>query len=90
MFSSALISADVEIEDVIPEQFKNWFIVLSVYVTVLIPDINVPVVLKPTVESTVTILVPAPIFPITFVLPGIVNVPCIRSTSLKPTNKLTL
>ena len=55
MFSSALISADVEIEDVIPEQFKNWFIVLSVYVTVLMPDINVPVVLKPTVESTVTI-----------------------------------
>ena len=51
---------------------------------------NVPVVLKPTVESTVIILVPAPIFPIAFVLPGMVNVPCIRSTSLKPTNKLTL
>ena len=51
---------------------------------------NVPVVLKPTVESTVIILVPAPTFPITFVLPGIVNVPCIKSTSLKPTNKLTL
>ena len=63
--------------------------VLSVYVTVLIPDINVPVVLKPTVESTVTTLAPTPVFPITLVLPGIVNVPCIRATSLKPTNKLT-
>ena len=51
---------------------------------------NVPVVLKPTVESTVTTLAPTPVFPITLVLPGIVNVPCIRSTSLKPTNKLTL
>ena len=64
--------------------------VLSVYVTVLIPDINVPDVLNPTVESTVTILVPDPIFPIAFVLPGMVNVPVIKSTSLKPTNKLTL
>ena len=90
IFSSDLISADVDIEDVIPEQFKNWFTVLSVYVTVLIPDIKFPTVLNPTVESTVTTLAPTPIFPITFVLPGIVNVPCIKSTSLKPTNKLTL
>ena len=56
----------------------------------MIPDINVPDVLNPTVESTVTTLAPIPVFPIILVLPGIVNVPVIRSTSLKPTNKLTL
>ena len=40
----------------IPVQFKNWFTVLSVYVIVLLPDIIVPAVVKPTVESTVSTL----------------------------------
>ena len=73
-----------------PTQFKNWFTVLSVYVIVLIPDITVPVVPNPTVESTVITEDPTDTFPITFVFPGIVNVPWIPVRSLKPTNKLIL
>ena len=54
---------------------------------VLIPDTNVPVAPKPTVESTVMTDEPIATSPITFVLPGILNVPSIKSTSLNPTNK---
>ena len=57
---------------------------------VLIPDITNPVVPKPTVESTVITLAPADTFVIDFVIPGIVNVPSIKSLSLNPTNKPSL
>ena len=53
----------------------------------LLPLIIVPVVPKPTVESTeITV---ASIWELlsVFVLPGIVNTPSIRSRSLYPTNK---
>ena len=55
-----------------------------------IPDIAIPVDPNPTVESTVITEDPADTFPITFVLPGIVNVPWIPVRSLNPTNKLIL
>ena len=56
----------------------------------LIPDTKVPVWPNPTVESTVITEEPADTLPITFVLPGILNVPSIKSTSLNPTNKAIL
>ena len=56
--SSLLISSADLIELPIPEQFKNWLIVLSLYVIVFIPltpfVTNTPVVPNPTVESTVS------------------------------------
>ena len=45
---------------------------------------------KPTVESTSIIDAPADAPPTTFVLPGTVNTPSIRSLSLNPTNKAIL
>ena len=54
------------------------------------PLIIVPVVPNPTVESTSMIVAPAVVPPITFVLPGIVNVPSIKSLSLNPTNSAIL
>ena len=57
---------------------------------VLIPDIKVPVCPKPTVESTVITEDPIETSPITLVLPVILNVPSIKSISLKPTNKPNL
>ena len=39
------------------------------------PDMTVPVVPNPTVESTVITEDPTDTLPITFVFPGIVNVP---------------
>ena len=72
----------------IPEQFKNWFIVLSVYVMfVERPEIIVPVVPNPTVESTVMTLDPPLTFSITFVLPVTSKVPVMNSSSSNPTNK---
>ena len=50
----------------------------------------VPVVPNPTVESTSMIVAPAGAPPTTFVLPGIVNVPSIKSRSLNPTNNAIL
>ena len=90
MTSSDLTSSVVEISVVIPVQFKNWFTVLSVYVTVLIPDITLPAVPNPTVESTVITEDPTDTLPIAFDLPGIVNVPLIPLLSLYPTNRLNL
>ena len=90
IFSSDLKSSVVDIAVDIPVQFKNWFTVLSVYVIVFIPDIAIPVDPNPTVESTVITEDPTDTFPITFVLPGIVNVPWIPVLSLNPTNKLIL
>ena len=46
------------------------------------PLTTVPVVPKPTVESTVITVEPVDTLPITFVLPGIVNVPSINDSSL--------
>ena len=54
------------------------------------PLIIVPVVPNPTVESTSMIVAPAVVPPITLVLPGIVNVPSIKSLSLNPTNSAIL
>ena len=53
---------------------------------VLLPEPTVPVVPKPTVESTEMIEDPIETGSRTFDLPGIVNVPSIRSLSLYPTN----
>ena len=89
-FSSDLKSSVVPIAVDTPTQFKNWLTVLSVYVIVLIPEITVPVVPNPTVESTVITEDPTDTLPITLVLPGIVNVPWIPVLSLKPTNRLIL
>ena len=55
-----------------------------------IPLITFPVVVNPTVESTVITLAPTPILPITLVAPAILNVPFIKSCSLYPTNNDTL
>ena len=49
-----------------------------------------PVWPKPTVESTVITEDPADTLLITFVLPGILKVPSIKSTSLNPTNNASL
>ena len=51
------------------------------------PLIIVPVVPNPTVESTDNIEDPEGADVSTFVLPGIVNTPSIKSRSLKPTNR---
>ena len=56
----------------------------------LIPDTTVPVDPNPTVESTVITEEPMDIFSMDLVLGETLNVPSIKSTSLKPTNKLTL
>ena len=50
----------------------------------------VPVVPNPTVESTLIIVASAGTASKTFVLPGTVNTPSIRSRSLNPTNKAIL
>ena len=50
----------------------------------------VPVVPNPTVESTLIIVAPADAWSKTFVLPGTVNTPSIRSRSLNPTNNANL
>ena len=72
----------------IPEQFKNWLTVLPVYVIfVERPEIIVPDVPNPTVESTVITLDPELIFSITFVLPVTSKVPVTNSSSSNPTNK---
>ena len=54
------------------------------------PLIIVPVVPNPTVESTSIIVAPATAPPTTFVLPGTVNTPSIKSRSLNPTNNAIL
>ena len=58
---------------------------LSLYVIVLIPltpfVTTVPVVPKPTVESTVKTVAVVGASSITLVFPGIVNVPCIADLS---------
>ena len=51
------------------------------------PEIIVPVVPNPTVESTVMILDPPLTFSITFVLPVTSKVPVMNSSSSNPTNK---
>ena len=93
--NSSLLKSSVDlIELPIPAQFKNWFIVLSEYVIVLIPFtpfvITVPVVPNPTVESTVSIVDPIGASSMTLVFPGIVKVPCIADLSSYPTNKFNL
>ena len=52
----------------------------------LIPDTTVPVDPNPTVESTVITEEPMDIFSMDLVLGETLNVPSIKSTSLKPTN----
>ena len=92
--SSLLISSVDLIELPIPVQFKNWFIVLSLYVIVFIPFTplvtSIPVVPNPTVESTVSKVLLIGASSITLVLPGIVNVPWIPLLSSYPTNKFNL
>ena len=88
--SSALTSSVVVMVDVIPVQFKNWFIVLSPYEIVFIPDITVPVVPNPTVESTVITDDPADTLSIALDFPGMVKTPLMPLLSLYPTNKLIL
>ena len=84
--NSSLLKSSVDlIELPIPVQSKNWFIVLSPYVIVLIPltpfTTTVPVVPKPTVESTVKTFELIGASSITLVFPGIVKVPCIADLS---------
>ena len=87
-FSSDLKSSVVDIAVDTPVQFKNWFTVLSVYVIfVERPEVIVPVVPNPTVESTVIILDPLLTFSIDLVLPVTSKVPVIDSSSSNPTNK---
>ena len=50
----------------------------------------VPVVPNPTVESTLMIVPPAGTESKTFVLPGTLNTPSIKSRSLNPTNNAIL
>ena len=71
---------------VIPLQFKNWLTVLSEYVIVLIPDMIVPVVPKPTVESTVITLYPTAIFSKDLELGIIIKSPWTSEVSSYPTN----
>ena len=56
----------------------------------LAPLIIVPVVPNPTVESTLIIEDPTDTLSSTFVLPGTVNTPSIKSRSLNPTNNAIL
>ena len=72
---------------VIPVQFKNWFTVLSVYVIVFTPDIIVPVVPKPTVESTVITLAPTETFSIDFVFGTTIKSLLTSELSSYPINK---
>ena len=74
-----------------PVHPKNWFTDFDVYsICVLAPLITVPVVPNPTVESTLIIEEPTDTGSITFVLPGTVNTPSIKSRSLNPTNNAIL
>ena len=84
--SSALKSSASCIVDTTPLHPKNWFTVLEVYVIVLSPDITVPLLGNPIVESTEITSDPTATGSSTLVLPGIVNIPSIKSLSLKPTN----
>ena len=91
ILSSAIRSEPKIIDVLIPEQFKNWFIVLSVYVIlVLTPAITVPVAPKPMVESTVITDDPILIGLITLVFPVTLNVPhhYIQQKYLKYNNHL--
>ena len=74
----------------IPEQFKNWFSVLSVYVTVLIPLKTVPDSGNPTVESTVITEEPAETLVIDFVDEVTSKSPSIRSWLLYPMKSANL
>ena len=56
-------------------QFKNWLMVLSVYVITLSSQYIVPDFGNPIVESTVIVELPTPIVLILRVLPVIVKVP---------------
>ena len=64
-----------------PVQFKNWFTVLSVYVIVFVPDIIVPAVPKPTVESTVITLELGSTFSIALVFGTTTKSPAISELS---------
>ena len=90
MVSVDLKLSAVDILELTPEQPKNWLIDLDVYSIVLSPLTTVPVVPNPTVESTSIIVAPLVTGFNIFVLPGIVNVPSIKSRSLNPTNKAIL
>lgn len=90
MVSSDLISSVAVILALIPEQFKNWFIVLSVYVMVLIPLRIVPVGVNPTVESTVITEDPAETLVIDFVFGVTAKSPSIRSLLLYPIKSANL
>ena len=72
--------------ETIPLHPKNWFTLFEVYDITFSPLITVPVLPNPIVESTETIEDPIETCSSTFVLPGTVNVPSIKSLSLYPTN----
>ena len=85
-----LISSVAVISLSIPEQFKNWFRVLSVYVIVLIPLRTVPVASNPTVESTVITEDPAETLVRDFVFGVTSKSPSIRSLLLYPIKSANL
>ena len=62
-----------------------------IFLLPLVPSfINIPDLANPTVESTEIIVDPTGTWSKDFVLPGIVNVPSIKSLSSNPTNNESL
>ena len=82
--SSEKTLSDGEIEDVIPVQPKNWFIVFSLYEIVLIPDKTVPLKGNPMVESTVTTEEPIDILSTDLLLGVILKSPSTRDAPPYP------
>ena len=74
----------------IPVQPKNWFTLLSVYVTLLIPEIIYPLSANPMVESTGRTDEPTDTFWVALVAGVISNVPLIVERSSFPINNETL
>ena len=85
-----LISSVVLITCVTPEHPKNWFTFLLVYVIVLLPLVKVPIVVNPTVESTVITEDPIETVSVTLVFGDIVKLPWIRLLSSNPANNWIL
>ena len=79
-----------DICEVIPSHPKNWLTDFEVYVIVLLPEIKVPDCSNPIVESTEITELPEGTSSRTFVFPGILKVPSIKSLSLYPTNNSSL
>tara|TARA_B100002019_G_scaffold15600_1_gene12355 strand:- start:2692 stop:2910 length:219 start_codon:yes stop_codon:yes gene_type:complete len=69
---------------------KNWFILFEVKLIVLFPEIIVPELSKPIVESTVITSVPIAADSIAFVNPGTINAFSKLELSSYPTKSSSL